>query len=202
MLEELCKSALRDACMDIANSFPLVSLRGYSKPVSPFAPFFGDGFFWDWNVLQIKKVGRPRAGSIPREAWKWFNENGDSIVGAYVRKRHNGNLEHAMIWFGTFDALYNDFKIYFEERKKAFMEKTENALQKRKSELAKKGEKPQSYGGVANLLKVLAKTSAEQGSSIQTIAKVQYAVCMQAGIFIPDEFLTDVYTAMDILKED
>lgn len=202
MLEELCKCALKDACWDVANSFPLVSLRGYEKPVSPFRPFFGNGWYvYDWNILPLNKVARSRMGSIPRKAWVWFNDNADAICNAYIRKRHNGNLEHAMIWFGTFDALYNDFKAYFEERKTAFMEKTENALQKRKAELAKKGEKPQSYGGVANLLKVLHKTSAEQGSSIQTIAKVQYAVCMQAGIFIPDEFLTDVYTAMDIMKE-
>lgn len=203
MLEELCKGSLKHACSEVAKPFPLVRLKGYYKPVSPFAPFFGDGWYvYDWNILPLSKVGRSRRGSIPREAWMWFNDNADAIVGAYIRKRHNGNLEHAMIWFGTFDALYNDFKSYFEERKKAFMEKTENALQKRKSELAQKGEKPQSYGGVANLLKVLAKTSLEQGSSIQTVAKVQYAVCMQAGIFIPDEFLTDVYTAMDIMKED
>lgn len=202
MLEELCKGALNHACWDVANSFPLVRLRGYYKPVSPFMPFFGDGWNYNWNILPLGEVGRLRKGNIRREAWVWFNNNADAIVDAYVRKRHNGNLEHAMLWFGTFDALYNDFKTYFEERKTAFMGKTENALQARKAELAKKGEKPQSYGGVANLLKVLAKTSTEQGSSIQTIAKVQYAVCLQAGIFIPDEFLTDVYTAMDIMKEE
>jgi hypothetical protein len=106
-----------------------------------------------------------------------------------------------MIYFGTFELLFNDFKNYFEERKKALMERTENALQKRKAELAQNGEKPQSYGGVANLLKVLSKTSVEQGSSVQTIAKVQYTVCMQAGIFIPDEFLTDVMTATDIMED-
>lgn len=102
-----------------------------------------------------------------------------------------------MIFFGTFDALFTDFKNYFTERKYALMEKVENALQVQKTKLAQRGEKPQSYGGVANLLKVLQKTSLEQGNSIQTIAKVQFAVCMQAGIMIPNEFLTDVMAATD-----
>lgn len=80
------------------------------------------------------------------------------------------------------------------------MEQTEQALQTKRAELSKTGKMPQSHGGVANLLKVLTKTMQVQGSSIQTIAKVQYAVCMQAGILIPDEFLTDVLTAVDIME--
>ena len=55
-----------------------------------------------------------------------------------------------------------------------------------------------SHGGVANLLKVLTKTMHEQGSSIRTIAKVQYAICTQAGIYVPDEFITDVLVVADI----
>ena len=60
---------------------------------------------------------------------------------------------------------------------------------------------PQSHGGVANLLKILTQTMKAQGSSIRTIAKVQYAVCIQAGILIPDEFITDVLVAANIEKE-
>lgn len=55
-----------------------------------------------------------------------------------------------------------------------------------------------SHGGVANLLRVLTKTMHEQGSTIRTIAKVQYAICLQAGIYVPEEFMTDVLTAADI----
>ena len=36
----------------------------------------------------------------------------------------------------------------------------------------------------------------KQGASIESIAKVQYAICVQAGIYIPDEFLLDVATAL------
>ena len=80
------------------------------------------------------------------------------------------------------------------------MDKVTKQLSERKEELAKIGKLPQSHGGVANLLKVLTKTMQTRGTSIHTIAKVQYAVCMQAGIYIPDEFLTDVLVAADILQ--
>ena len=55
---------------------------------------------------------------------------------------------------------------------------------------------PSSHGGVANLLKTLTRTMEKQGASIESIAKVQYAICVQAGIYIPDEFLLDVATAL------
>ena len=48
------------------------------------------------------------------------------------------------------------------------------------------------HGGIANLLKVLTKTMEKQGADIRSIAKVQYTICRQAGILIPDEFIEDV----------
>ena len=57
---------------------------------------------------------------------------------------------------------------------------------------------PQSHGGVANLLKVLTKTMEKQGSDISSIAKVQYVVCVQAGIYIPNEFIRDVAVTLDM----
>ena len=57
---------------------------------------------------------------------------------------------------------------------------------------------PQSHGGVANLIKVLTKTMEKQGSDITSIAKVQYAICIQAGIYIPDEFIRDVAVTLDM----
>ena len=201
MLEELCRAAMWDICKESCDRVPLVRLKGVPEPVSVFDSFCNRlGYVFNWNVLPINKIARSRKGSIARTAWVWFNENAEDICRGYIKKQH-GTIETAMLFTGTFDDLFDDFVNYFEERKKSLMEKTENALQTRKNELAKKGEKPQAYGGVANLLKVLSKTSLEQGSSIQTIAKVQYAVCMQAGIFIPDEFLTDVMTATAIMEE-
>ena len=56
---------------------------------------------------------------------------------------------------------------------------------------------PSSHGGVANLLKVLTKTMEQRGASLNTIAKTQWAICKQAGFYIPDEFLTDASVLMD-----
>ena len=200
MLEELCKGALWDICKECEEKAPLVRLKGSPKQVSLLEPFFGYGYVYNFNFGFINEVSRSRRGGIKRSAWIWFNENACAICNGFIRKRW-GTVERAMIQCGTFETLFDDFKSYFEERKNVFMEKIQNALQKRTTELASKGEKPQSYGGVANLLKVLHKTSVEQGSSIQTIAKVQFAVCLQAGIFIPDEFLSDVMTATDIMED-
>ena len=60
---------------------------------------------------------------------------------------------------------------------------------------------PQSHGGVANLLKVLTATMKAQGSSIKSIAKMQYAICLQAGIYVPEEFITDILVAANIEKD-
>lgn len=201
MLEELCKGVMYDICRDVSHTYPLVKLRGYPQKVSPFEPFFGLGYAYNWSILPISKLSRQKRDGLGRLAWVWFNEQSEAICKGYFKKRFNGNVERAMIYFGTFELLFTDFKNYFEERKNELMDKTEKALQVKKNELAKKGEKPQSYGGVANLLKVLHRTSIEQGSSIQTIAKVQFAICMQAGIFIPDEFLTDVAVATSIMED-
>ena len=81
------------------------------------------------------------------------------------------------------------------------MEKTQDLVAKRTDELARMGKRPQSHGGVANLLKVLTKTMHERGTSIHTIARVQYTVCMQTGIYIPDEFLTDILVAADMEQD-
>ena len=73
------------------------------------------------------------------------------------------------------------------------MEKMEVDIQNVRDMSAKKT--PQSHGGVANLLKVLTKTMEKQGADI---AKVQYAIWVQAGIYIPDEFIRDVAVTLDM----
>ena len=76
------------------------------------------------------------------------------------------------------------------------MEQTDTDIQKWKEACG--ATKPQLHGGVANLLKVLTKTMEKQGADIANIAKVQYAVCVQAGIYIPDEFVRDVAVTLDM----
>lgn len=101
-----------------------------------------------------------------------------------------GSVKKAILGTSTWIELWNEFEEWFEERRKMFMEK-------QKTEIAKINKIPKSHGGVANLLKVLTKTMEQQGADIRTIAKTQFLVCQQAGIYLPDEFITDVAVALD-----
>lgn len=204
MLQELCKDSFFKACTSISS--PLVKLKGRS---SPFVDFYGDGnqsyFRYNWHVLPLNKMNRRRrelqAYRNRQAAWIYFNENADKLREHYLRVKYSRDLRQAMIEAKTFDALFQGFSDYFEERKSKFMEETNMALEAKAEAMAAKGKHPQSHGGVANLLKVLTKTMHDQGASIYTIAKVQYAVCMQAGIYIPDDFLTDVLVAHEMIAE-
>ena len=69
-----------------------------------------------------------------------------------------------------------------------------------RKQIVENGKRPNSHGGVANLLKILTKTMEKQGASIENIAKVQYTICMQAGIYIPDEFIEDVAIALNVME--
>ena len=203
MLEELCRTAFYQACRAQEEKTPLVSLKG--KPwvkVNRFNEFFDRyAAFTFWPGLPVGRTTRERPGGLLRKSWTWFNDNADRICTGYVKTFFNGDLEKAMTEAGTFSNFFDDFKTYFKNRRTMFMERTEQALSEQKDELAKRGKTPQSHGGVANLLKVLTKTMHDQGSTILTIAKVQYAVCIQAGIYIPEEFLTDVLVAQEIVEE-
>lgn len=201
MLEELCRNSFYTACSEKKHMDGLVYLKGRPKPEKRLKDFAIDSYLsYDWHFLPLQKLSRKHKGSVELKAWRWFNKNADKIRDAFIEKKYGGDLELAMIQTGSFGTLFEEFKTYFAERRNAFMERTEHLMQIGRAELAKQGKTPQSHGGVANLLKVLTKTMQGQGSTMETIAKVQYTVCMQAGIYIPDEFLTDVLTAMDIME--
>lgn len=205
MLEELCRNCFYNACYEKKHSEGLVYLKGRLKPAKLLDNFqIGHSLNYNFQILPTELFcGKgKRKNSIRRMAWVWFNEHAKQIRNAYIEKEYGGDIGLAMMFAGDFDTLFNEFSEWFDARRKAFMEKTENALTVNKTALAKQGKTPQSHGGVANLLKVLTKTMHEQGSNIYSIAKVQYAVCMQAGIFIPDEFLTDVLVAQEIMDGD
>lgn len=202
MLEELCRNSFYTACCDKKHSEGLVYLKGRPRPAKMLADFQIDQYLkFDFHFLPVEMFcGRgKRRNSTKRMAWLWFNEHADQIRDAYIEKEYGGDIGLAMMFTGSFDTLFAEFLDYFDSRRKAFMDKTENALTVNKTALAKHGKTPQSHGGVANLLKVLTKTMHDQGSNIYSIAKVQYAVCMQAGIYIPEEFLTDVLVAQEIM---
>lgn len=200
MLEELCRSAMFDMCNAVAKKERLVKLKG-TKRTNQWLGFFNsslDGFHWGY--LPLTKAVNSRRNTTIRRAWVWFNENSKQICEAYIRDEYGGDIELAMRSAGTFQTLFKDFKEYFAKRRDLIVDKMEKAVAEGKQKLAKAGRLPQSHGGVANLLKVLTKTMHEQGNSIYTVAKVQYAICVQAGIYIPDEFLTDVLTAVDAME--
>ena len=202
MLQELCRDSFFKGCKSISN--PAVRLRGRSSPYMDFYSETGGIVHYNWKRLPMRTLSSGPRDGVARtrvSAWHYFNDNADRLREHYLRVRWGRNLEKAMTESGTFEKLFDGFYEYFEERKRSFMEKTNLALEAQVASLAARGKTPQSHGGVANLLKVLTKTMHDQGSSVYTIAKVQYAVCMQAGIYIPDEFLTDVLVAHEMIEK-
>lgn len=203
MLEELCRADMWNECQRIVEEAPLVRLKATLlrevKKVNEFDAFFGlNCFRHNWTILPLQSFSRKRKEHHAYKCWHYFVENGKEIINVFIEQKY-GKTECAMRQTKTFDALFDEFLNWFEERRNGFMDKVAAQLNEKKAELSKIGKLPQSHGGVANLLKVLTKTMYARGTSIHTVAKVQYAVCLQAGIYIPDEFLTDVLVAADIL---
>lgn len=129
----------------------------------------------------------------------YFETNNKILVERYIGMRW-GSVEDAVKNTDSFlGGLCADFAKWFNERRDGFLKEMAAAIAEIKK--FQMSEKPQSHGGVANLLKVLTKTMEKQGADITNIAKVQYAVCIQAGIYIPDEFVQDVAVMMDILED-
>ena len=200
MLEGLCRPNIYDQCLKITGQAPLVWLKS-EKGIKHWEY---DGFysytdrFTVWGDGLAKMLIKQPSGSPLRLAASLFSKHGEKICDSYVKERF-GSWEKAIKESGTFDSLVKGFESYFAERKMKFMEKTDKLIAQMPKQLTKDGRiRTNSHGGVANLLKVLTKTMHEQGSSIRTIAKVQYAICTQAGIYVPDEFITDVLVAADI----
>lgn len=113
-----------------------------------------------------------------------------------------GSIQKALDATEHLYVLWNEFELWFDKWRKRVKESMKNEIEKKK-EVAVKTEtgaklRTGSVGGVANLLKVLTKTMEQQGADIRSIAKVQYSVCLQNGVILPDEFLMDVATALTI----
>lgn len=126
---------------------------------------------------------------------RYFEDNSEKIISNFLHDTY-GTIETAVLQTDSFMKLAEEFQNWFDERRMKFMEQTDTDIQKWKEACATS--KPQSHGGVANLLKVLTKTMEKQGADVRNIAKVQYAVCVQAGIYIPDEFVRDVAVTLDM----
>lgn len=149
------------------------------------------GFFpWDFS--------RKNTGLLNFKAREYFQTHSREISDLFLNERY-GNMTAAIEQTHHFTQIIKEFVAWFNKRREKFLEDMSTAIAEvKKFQMA---DKPQSHGGVANLLKVLTKTMEKQGADITNIAKVQYAVCVQAGIYIPSEFIQDVAVAMDVIKE-
>lgn len=125
----------------------------------------------------------------------YFEKHAKQIISLFLSESYN-SIEDAILKTDCFLELRNAFEKWFDDRRNKFMENMKADIEEIRGISVRKT--PQSHGGVANLLKVLTKTMEKQGSDIASIAKVQYAVCVQAGIYIPDEFIRDVAVTLDM----
>ena len=201
MLEEQCKGVFRSACEEVVNKHEeLVRIRGWPRKPNPFKDFFEfEDQYYVWDGALIRRVMNSRIGNPWRDCFNYF-VHADKLRDAWIKKKY-GTVENAMRAEGSFAELFHAFTEDFARERERFMDKTAELIAGKAQELKKQGKLPQSHGGVANLLKVLTQTIKQQGSSIRTIANVQYVVCLQAGILIPDEFITDVLVAANMEQE-
>lgn len=198
MLEQYCHETLRNACRDIVynHSIPLVRLKTDKAEYSdnPYKDFLGE-----YHYLYMRSVydwGRGKRSKSHNLCRKYFDENSINITFSFFCDLYNGKIENAMNQTGCFKYLKNEFQSWFDNKRKEFRMTFD--ITDSKKQILENGKHPNSHGGVANLLKVLTNTMKKQGTSIENIAKVQYTICMQAGIYIPDEFIEDVAVALHI----
>lgn len=134
---------------------------------------------------------------------KYLHEHiGDLAEHACIGKY--GSVKRAILETSTWIELWNDFADWFKERKRGFMARMDTQIAeilKQKQVVRGKNAKPAPVGAVANLCKELRRTMELQGADITSIAKVEYSLCVQNGLYIPDEFLTDVAVALDVEGE-
>ena len=199
--ERFCMGTFKAMCQEVFHercSIRLVSIKGVKQEPNIFdrkyRTYF-DGSTWHQYSWFSGRSGFGYRYFINGKCELYFQKHARDIISLFISETHR-NIGQAIIDTDCFLELWNEFGSWFEDRRKKFMEKMEVDLQNVRDMSAKKT--PQSHGGVANLLKVLTKTMEKQGADITSIAKVQYAICVQAGIYIPDEFIRDVAVTLDM----
>lgn len=135
------------------------------------------------------------------KVYYWFHENGKYILQLWLKDTYK-TISNAISNSNSFDDLFNSYLGWFNQKRMETRKKMENQLKETTNSKLAEMKIPHSHGGVANLLKVLTNTMKMQGADIRSIAKVQYAICKQAGIYIPDEFIEDVAVAMECENPD
>ena len=201
MMERFCRTKVY-RMMEPLCCQSLVHLKGQKPEPNEFRRFMTfSSAFEVWDGAMAKKLIHAKREAAIRRAVRYFDEKGEVLFKKFIIDCYSGDLKQAMRETESFDNLYKRFEQYFDERRRAFIDETNELIEARKKELKEVKRSPQSHGGVANLLKVLTRTMEQQNSTIRTIAKVQYTVCMQAGIYIPEEFITDVLVAANMEDE-
>lgn len=175
------------------NEPPLVRLkRETTHTENPYKNYLGDyRFLWFQSIYDYGRGKRSRCHDLSR---RFFDRKSRILVICFFLEVYDGNIEKAMGFTGNFEELLNAFLDWFDRKRRDFRMTFDIADSKK--QILENGKRPNSHGGVANLLKTLTKTMEKQGASIESIAKVQYTICMQAGIYIPDEFIEDVAVAL------
>ena len=200
MVERVCENALKRLCRQVVERHnpPLVRLKGDKAevPINPFKNFV-DGEF-GWFDTYLVRMSRRRA-MCHDKCVAFFNQKSSFFCLIFLTQKYDGDIETAMTKTQKFDELYQEFLNWFDDKRRDFQ--MQFNVSEAKKQMLENGKRPNSHGGVANLLKTLTKTMEKQGASIQSIAKVQYTICMQAGIYIPDEFIEDVAVALNIMEE-
>ena len=198
MVERICENALKSFCRQVVESHnpPTVRLKGDTTecPPNPYNNFVNGEFGWfDTYIFGMYK----RRKMCHDKCVAFFDKKSSILCLVFLTQKYNGDMESAMTKTGEFAVLYQEFLNWFDEKRRDFQMNFN--VSEAKKQVLENGKRPNSHGGVANLLKTLTKTMEKQGASIQSIAKVQYMVCMQAGIYIPDEFIEDVAVALSVL---
>lgn len=200
MVERVCESTLERLCRQVIERHnpPLVRLKGDKTdiPTNPFKDFVNGEF--GWFDTYLVGMSKPRA-MCHDKCVAFFNKKSSFLCLIFLTQKYDGDLESAMTQTGKFEVLYQEFLDWFDDKRREFQ--MQFNVSEAKKQILESGKRPNSHGGVANLLKTLTKTMEKQGASIQSIAKVQYTICMQAGIYIPDEFIEDVAVALSVMED-
>ena len=178
---------------------PIIRLKHHDALTAEKAQISGRSPWFDSPEFYFPKwTTRGASAVLDTKCEQWFYHHCTDMIKGMFKDNSWAGIEDAIKGTHSYKGLCNRWDNWFEGRKKVFMEKMNQEVMKTSGVPAKT---PSSHGGVANLLKVLTKTMIQRGASLDTIAKIQYAVCTQAGIYIPNEFLTDVAVALDYKDE-
>lgn len=196
MLEQYCCNDLVDVRTNVVEKYerPKIRLRTDKTeyPENPYKDFLVDyDFIYPTSSCIWGRRKRKMSYELARD---WFDIYSSDLVSLFFLDLYGGNIEESMRKTEQFKYLWNQFLSWFDQKRRDFR-MTFNIMDSKK-QILENGKRPNSHGGVANLLKVLTKTMEKQGAGIENIAKVQYTICMQAGIYIPDEFMEDVAVAL------